>query len=350
MWIEQGKVSIIVPVYNADKYLNRCLNSIASQSYPNLQIILVDDGSVDLSGKMCDQWAEKDLRVEVVHKENQGPGSARNTGVEKATGEFCMFVDSDDSIETNAVELLLDKIRQENADVCYGGCANIKSNGDRQENMPPLKLTYEGDEILTMFLARAVACSPDSTEQCFAGVSACAVLYRTELIKTHNILFKKEKEILTDDIFFNIELCKKTKKIAIVPQSVYNYFENAGSLTRCYRKDRFEALKRMKEELEKVLLPGLSSQQKELFRERIDRNYMNMLIVCLKQEVISESVRGRKECMTHIREIVMDEQTVQILQRYPICKMPIKQRILFSAIKGRCLTAIFWLFWLRYRD
>ena len=96
-------ISVIVPVYNVEKYLNKCLDSIISQTYTNLEIILIDDGSTDNCGKICDEYASKDKRIKVIHKENAGVSSARNYGIQCATGDWIMFVDSDDWIEFDAI-------------------------------------------------------------------------------------------------------------------------------------------------------------------------------------------------------------------------------------------------------
>lgn len=122
MSLESGKlVSVIVPVFNVEEFLTECIDSILSQSYKNLEIILVDDGSKDSSGSICDKYAQTDSRIKVVHKENGGLSSARNAGIENATGEYIIFVDSDDVIETKAVENLLNAILRQ-------GCPIVRMN------------------------------------------------------------------------------------------------------------------------------------------------------------------------------------------------------------------------------
>ena len=103
------KISIIVPVYNLEKYLPRCLNSVCNQTYKNLEIILVDDGSTDKSSDICDNWAKKDSRIIVIHKKNGGVSSARNAGIKKATGEYIHFVDGDDWLELNCYEKIVER-------------------------------------------------------------------------------------------------------------------------------------------------------------------------------------------------------------------------------------------------
>ncbi len=111
-------VSVIVPVYNVEKYLPECLRSIAGQSYSDLEVILVDDGSTDDSGKICDQWAKQDSRFRVIHQENQGPSAARNAGLEAMQGEYVLFVDSDDMIHPQMVELFLSIIGHNDVAIC----------------------------------------------------------------------------------------------------------------------------------------------------------------------------------------------------------------------------------------
>ena len=118
-------VSIVVPIYNVEKYLDRCLDSIVAQTYRNLDIILVDDGSPDSCPQMCDAWAKKDSRIRVIHKRNQGLGMARNTGIENALGTYICFFDSDDYIAAETVEKAVKVAREEQAEVVIFGMTSV---------------------------------------------------------------------------------------------------------------------------------------------------------------------------------------------------------------------------------
>lgn len=128
------KISIIVPVYNIEKYLNECIESIINQTYKNLEILLIDDGSKDNSGNICDQYAKIDSRIKVIHKENGGLSNARNRGLEVATGEYLMFCDSDDLFTPNACELLYNEIESKNADYVIGNYQNCNEDGTLWNN------------------------------------------------------------------------------------------------------------------------------------------------------------------------------------------------------------------------
>src|SRR5699024_4494271 len=118
-------ISVIVPVYNVEKYVRRCIDSICGQTYSNLEIILIDDGSTDSSGKICDEMAAKDGRISVIHQENKGLSQARNAGLDQAKGEYIAFVDSDDYLSLNMYECLLKSLKENNADVVRCAIKNV---------------------------------------------------------------------------------------------------------------------------------------------------------------------------------------------------------------------------------
>ena len=122
-------VSIIVPVYNVEKYLDRCVESLVGQTYPDLGIILVEDGSPDRCPELCDRWAQRDSRIRVIHKRNEGVGKARNTGMESATGGWLMFVDADDYLPEDAVEVLLKRLLSDGSDMAIGNILLVYEDG-----------------------------------------------------------------------------------------------------------------------------------------------------------------------------------------------------------------------------
>ena len=125
-------LSIIVPVYKAAKHLDRCVESIISQTYENLEVILVDDGSPDGSPVMCDSWAQKDPRIKVIHKPNGGVSSARNAAIDAATGDFIGFVDSDDWIENDVYELLMKSLNENGSDIAFCGYYVVEHSGEKK--------------------------------------------------------------------------------------------------------------------------------------------------------------------------------------------------------------------------
>lgn len=347
MTVEKPLVSVIIPVYNVEVYLERCLESVTGQSYANLQIILVDDGSTDQSGRICERWAESDDRICLIRKANAGLGMARNTGLEHAAGEYIAFVDSDDYAEPQMVELLLRTMKEHNGKVCFGGCIDVSQSGERTYGRPPEKLVYDGAGEIITFMESILGEPPEKTEHCFTGLSAWGNLYAAPLFKDQTLRFLKEQDVLSEDLFFNLKICKMVDRVIISPHCLYNYCANQGSLTTRYRGDRFEASKKVKNRLELELEDELTAYPS--LRMRIDRNYMNYLIVCMKQEVLYRKQFGKRICLQRLKEMAEDEMTREILHRYPVSRMKVQQRVLFSMVKREWVRMLCLLFQIRYR-
>ena len=214
---EQPLISVIVPVYKVEPYLDRCEQSIVNQTYENLEIILVDDGSPDHCPAMCDAWAAQDGRVQVIHKENGGVSMARNAGISIARGVFFAFVDSDDWIAPNMIRSLLDLQKESQADVT-GCCLETVCEGDA-----PLAQTEADNELfLYSFLEIVMNNFPHD------AWSLCAKLYRADL-------FDKIPQdlpahlVMSEDIMLNTFLYQKCEKIVFTNYCYYYYFRDGNS-------------------------------------------------------------------------------------------------------------------------
>lgn len=139
----QALISVIIPVYNVEKYLHECVDSVINQTYKNLEIILVDDGSTDSSGKICDEYVEKDERVTVIHKKNEGPSKTRNTGLEQAIGKYIYFLDSDDYIAEDAINNLVQTAESNQADLVFFDALSFSDDGAEINQGYTVKGTYE---------------------------------------------------------------------------------------------------------------------------------------------------------------------------------------------------------------
>lgn len=226
-------VSIVVPVYKVEQYLDRCVNSIVSQSYERLEIILVDDGSPDNCPALCDAWAKKDARIRVVHKSNQGLGEARNSGLCEATGKYIFFFDSDDYIAFDTVEKCIRAAEENNADTVVYGRNNVYPDGHVVPRKSIDSLTiYEGQEIKQEFLAGLLSYTDGF------GVSAWSKMYSTDIFKENMLLFPSERTVISEDSIFCLEYFSKARRVAVLPDKLYYYFKNDSSLTRAFKPDR----------------------------------------------------------------------------------------------------------------
>ncbi|MBI6056665.1 glycosyltransferase [Clostridium perfringens] len=213
------KISVIVPIYNVEKYLEKCINSILNQTYKNLEVILVDDGSPDNCGKICDEYALKDNRIKVIHKENGGLSSARNSGLDIATGDYIGFVDSDDWIESNMYEILLNNAIKYNADISVGGVVDLLEENDKYIKT---KSTFNGT-IETVCLNKQ-----EAMKKFFLGSwSAWDKLYKR---KVHEHLRFPQGKINEDEAIA-MHILDNCNNIVYTNEVFYNYISRPNSIT-----------------------------------------------------------------------------------------------------------------------
>ena len=222
-------ISVIVPIYKVEEYLDCCIESIVNQTYLNLEIILIDDGSPDNCPEICDHWAKLDNRIEVIHKENGGLSDARNTGLRKAKGEFICFVDSDDWIEKPYIEYLYDLIIKNDADL--SACdVSFVSNSDSvkpKEYKNSVSFVCDTEEALSQLIKgkgfRAVAWNK---------------LYKKSIIS--DMFFEIGK--FHEDEFFTYRVIDKCKKLAYIDIPLYNYRQREGSIMNIVSERHLDAL------------------------------------------------------------------------------------------------------------
>lgn len=214
--MEQQKISVIVPVYRVEAFLDRCVQSIAEQSYKNLEIILVDDGSPDNCPAICDAWAERDSRIKVVHKQNGGLSDARNAGMAIATGEFMGFVDSDDWIAPDMYQHLYDLLETDGSDIAACGVEMVWEDGT-----PSRMLTKAGCCVLNQEDAmRAII------EESWLKQPVWNKLYKTALIR--DIPFPVGK--YHEDVFWSYQAVGETQKVSVSDKVGYYYAQRSGSI------------------------------------------------------------------------------------------------------------------------
>ena len=214
-------ISIIVPVYKVEQYLDRCVESVVNQTYKNLEIILVDDGSPDNCPKMCDEWAEKDSRIKVIHKENDGLANARNSGIEICSGDYVMFVDSDDWIEPDMVEFLCLLIVKNNSDCTRCG---VFFDNDNLKNDTITKSISEHKTII--YSNQKAIC--DLLVEGHSGI-CCNKIYKKSAIG--DLRFEKN-DGCAEDFMFNYHFFQNMNSIVINDTPKYHYIMRIDSITK----------------------------------------------------------------------------------------------------------------------
>lgn len=209
------KVSVIIPVYNVEKYLKKCVDSVLAQDYSKYEILLIDDGSTDSSGKICDEYAERYQKIKVIHQKNKGLGGARNTGIDNAIGKYLIFVDSDDYLEVNALSSLINKAEENNADLVICNSKTVTTSGKkiRETNFSLPDAVFNLDSYKDLI---------------FIQVSAWGKIYKKSIFIKNNIRFPEkywfEDIWVTYDIFLNSDRVVKCDNV------LYNYVMREGSI------------------------------------------------------------------------------------------------------------------------
>lgn len=258
------KVSIIVPVYKAEAYLHRCVDSILSQTFTDFELLLIDDGSPDRSGEICDEYAQKDSRIRVIHKENGGVSSARQRGLDEAVGEYTIHADPDDWVEPNMLEELYKKAKQDDADIVI--CDYFNNIGTKQTICRQCPSSLEPKQVLIELFQQLHG-------------SCWNKLARRVCYKQYGIEFPRGINYC-EDLFTWVQfLSHKEVKVAYLNKAFYHYFDNPESITRRYQRSQYETRCKFVELLEKVLPTELRSTilKKVTFNIFIEANIYDVL-------------------------------------------------------------------------
>ena len=220
--MKMNLVSIIVPVYNVEPYLEKCINSILNQTYKDFELILVDDGSPDNCPAICDEYAKKDSRITVIHKQNGGVSSARNEGIKIAKGEFIWFVDSDDYIETNALEILSGYIEKSPSDLY------IFEQG--------LSEKFDIDNLNNLFYEHYF--------KYHFGFAPWNKIYKNSILQSSSLFFDTE-ETVGEDLLFNVNYYTKINSLKFLDEKLYHYVVRENSAMTTYDDKRYEKQMRL---------------------------------------------------------------------------------------------------------
>lgn len=321
-------VSIIVPVYNAERFLARCIESILNQSYKNIEVLLINDGSKDNSGDICEYYAKKDNRVKVIHQKNSGPSVARNVGIEQSKGEYIQFVDSDDYVDNDMTESLVREM-EENIDIVLCGFKCLLSNNNKdvfKTNIYP-KTCLTKYEFLNQF---GILFKDFYINYIFNK------LYRRDIITNYNIRFDPSVG-WGEDLLFNISYFNQCKMISIIDKLLYNYNKmNDQSITSSFNKDLFMYKQKMYDCVRKFLIENNSYSG--LNKKIVEEKYAYSVIVCLENLIYSDINYNKEEFKVKIEEIIKNDQVRESLSY--LKNMGIQGKIIAKAIERNEISII----------
>ena len=332
-------ISVIVPVYNVEAYLMRCVDSIRKQTYQNLEIILVDDGSPDGCPALCEEIRAMDSRIKVVHKENGGLGYARNSGLEVTTGTYVTFIDSDDWIHETHIENLWREAARTHADVVLGAHTAVLTDGSMHSKPIGLPLAiFEGADITERILLPLIGADVTDTRDVPLSSSSCMNLYRVDLIRQYDLRFRSERVAVAEDLYFNIDYFAHAQRVAVSGETGYYYFENPASISRRYDPKRFDRTICFYQVLqEQIQQYGLE----KLVSRRAERSFLMKIRVLLM--LLVRAGLPRKETFREIRRILNHPLVKKILSDYPVDAYIPAMRLLVKCMRAGNAAGVYWL-------
>ncbi len=334
-------ISVIVPVYQAEKFLHRCLDSVARQTFSDWELILVDDGSTDGSAALCDRLAAKDNRVRVFHrKKNQGVSEARNLGINEAKGDYIAFLDADDCYEFQALETLWNLREQSGADAAACGLTYLWPGGKQSIQAQLPAGVYGGAEIREKLVLPLTG--DRLTQPVFNGYSVC-YLFSTELIRKNHIAF--DGPYLEDELFVLEYFCN-ARTLAVTDQPLYRYFLHGESATHHYMKNFPQVFARFMERKEALVSKyGLESLRPQ-WRE--SSNWAGLLIA-VGNEYARDNPKSIRQRQKAVKEFCQRPEMQKAIREIAPAGLSPNKQMVANLVRGKHFFTLTQLYRLKNR-
>ena len=326
-------ISVIVPVYNVEKYLRRCVKSLLTQNYEDCEILLVNDGSTDSSGALCDELAAEYSKVQAFHKENGGLASARNYGFQYARGEYVTFVDSDDYVWQDYFSYLDAHLKERGCDILKFGFKTLRNGSLGLDTVPVFKeRIYDRAAIETDILPGTLG--PYRLFDYSKNIipSAWASAYRTEFLKDHQILFRSEREILSEDYLFNYAALLSAQQVEVCHKALYVYDYREGSLSKRYRADMLNRMLKLQSAYKAELL---KCDLYERYRAHYYAICVDGFYACITNECCGWNSAGEKQSVKAVRTILHLPQCREALKKCYHKNMSLKGKAIYYLMRWR---------------
>lgn len=328
-------ISIIVPVFNVENNLNILLDSLVNQTYKNIEILLINDGSDDSSGEICDEFAKNDSRVKVFHRENSGVSTSRNVGISESTSNYIMFIDSDDLVNEQIVELLYEEITHEDHDLVICGYKRVFKSKDNIDNVNEiLPVTFSGS-------MKEYLCSTNEYIETPILQGPCWKLFKKSIIVDNNIEFPLEMSY-GEDTYFVYRYLRYVKKISFIRYALYYYINrDTDSLSTTFRSDKYLISLFLVEEFKKMS----SFHNMKLDEDVISKQISSYFISYIGEVVNSRNRISKEEKRICIAEAIALEETINSFKQ--LSNNSIQVKILSKWIQKKKIRSINFYFMLK---
>lgn len=340
------KVSVVIPVYNMEKYLARCMDSVLAQTLKELEIILVDDGGSDGSVSMCDEYGKKYKNVKVLHKENGGLTSAWKAGSEAATGSYIGYVDSDDFVEPDMFERLYEEAKKEDADIACCGLKHIYESGNHQEWKEQMEFPHQ---VFTVDTLKEQVFPILINDGSFMGrhlqPNRVTKIVKRELV-VKNLPMCDDRVSIGEDYQFSLCMFLDAKKVVIVKDFFpYYYYMNDSSMTMKYDEKYMDKIKIMKENLCRI------SDAKAAYdlKPQIINDFLCLTVLHIKGGIYKKKHAPYKEHKSDMKKICRDKDVIEAMKNYHMPKLSMAEKLFLFFMKHHMYLAIYMVIRIYFR-
>lgn len=330
-------ISIIIPVYNVAQYLRQCLDSVIEQTYRNIEIILVDDGSTDNSGSICDEYAQMDSRVIVIHKENQGLGKTRNAGILAARGDYIMFVDSDDWVDLDICAVLIKAMADSGTQAAM--CSYVREYPDK--SLP--KVIFPADTVLSGKSIQRRLCGPVGEELKYPENleslnTMCGRIYPAVALRGKRVADFKDIGP-SEDLLYNLEVFSEIDNMAYVNRPLYHYRKNVThSITSSFKSELDQQWNTLYSKIAGIIEENqLDDSFRSGLKNRIALNTLGISLNCVQGRAGGFEKYGR------IRAVLANPQRKEALNQLSLKEMPLHWKLYYFSAKYKLALLLFLL-------
>ena len=340
---DNNKISIIIPAYNIENYIENCLESLINQTYKNIEIIVVNDGSKDKTLQIINEFAKKDNRIKVINQQNQGVSESRNNALEKVEADYIMFVDGDDWIEKNTCEIVINEIKKENPDIlCFAYIREYKNNALKKAVFEEEKSIFKNSEIKDKLHRRLFGLISEELmhpEKLDVLSPVWGKVYKKPLLDGLRFCPLKDIGMTGEDTFFNIDVFEKAKKVVCIKKYLYHYRkENEKSLTKALDEQFIEKRRKSYSKMKRIIEERNYDNSYEI---ALDNRYA-IYLIAIGLKIVKAKV-NHKTKLNNVKRTLEDDIYITAIRKLDISKMPIHWKLFFEFAKYRITLLVYFL-------
>ncbi|OCS87057.1 glycosyltransferase family 2 protein [Caryophanon latum] len=329
------KISVIIPIYNVADYLEICLQSILNQNFKDFEVILVNDGSEDDSLKICEKYIDLDNRMKLINQSNKGVSTARNNGMKQAHGEYLVFIDPDDWIESSMLEKLYNKVTKLNLNIVLCAYSEIFNGNRKIISLETSNDLLESAAILDELIGPMISSENlDSNITPVMG-SACRAIYKKSFLESESICFDSSLPLM-EDLCFMIQILSNVNQVGVINEPLYNYVNRESSASIKYRANMYDIQKKVYSKIEDLISVHINGKIEEYLNNR----YITIRIVSIINEV-SNPNGTFKETLKYIKKICSDFKFLSLVETLDVRKYTLRKKVLYYMFRKQLFLGIY---------